>query len=284
MDERCRGLALAFTTRCIRTLASKHSPWPLDRLAPIVELAEPGDSLAQAFDTAYLVLARKYRCEYVYANTLAAKFGAARDGANAISGLRVFMSIADLVIADQHAAAYEIKTDLDDFARLELQLHSYSTCFEYVHVVTSPAKAQRAVDEAPDHIGVLTLSDTGSIAVTRPPSGGLSRIDQSTLFRVLRRDELLAILHRRFGYTADVPNGRIYHRLNELFMQLPIDTAYREFVTELRHRDLKKRLAAHDAGLPVSLCAAATGLTLTPTAWRRLGVLLQRSAHEFRVR
>lgn len=45
-------VALAFTTRCIRTLASRHAPWPLDRLAPIVEFAEPADTLAQAFDTA----------------------------------------------------------------------------------------------------------------------------------------------------------------------------------------------------------------------------------------
>lgn len=282
MDDRGRKLAQAFTTRCIRLLASKNHPMPLDRLAPLLDLAAPDATLAQAFDTAYHTLAHHYRCEYVYANTLITTMGQSPTNANAISGLHVFMSIADLVIANDHITAYEIKTDLDSFARLELQLHSYATCCEYVHLVTSPTKTTRALAEAPPHVGVITVDDGGAIEIVRAATGGLDRINRSTLFRVLRRDELLAILGRHFGYTVDVPNGRLYCRLNELFMQLPLDTAYAEFSAELRRRDLKKRLAAHDAGLPHSLRAAVTGLSLTPTAWRRLGALLQRPAATFR--
>lgn len=283
-DEQCRRLALAFSTRSIRALASKHNPWPLDRLAPLVDLADPGATLAEAFDTAYDVVTRNYRCEYVYANTVIHAHGTDPEKTNAITGMRAFVSIADLVIADEHAAAYEIKTDLDSFARLELQLHSYSTCFEHVHVVTSPAKTARAVEQTPDHVGVLTFDGEGCLTVARPPAGGLARIDRSAVFRVLRRDELVAILHRRLGYTVDVPNGRLHRRLNELFMTLSVETAYQEFVTALRERDVIKRRAARDAGLPRSLSAAAAGLALTPTAWRRLGEVLQRPAHEFRPR
>ncbi|MEX7469066.1 sce7726 family protein [Mycobacterium adipatum] len=272
---------MAFSTRSIRALASKHNPWPLDRLAPLVDLAGPGATLAEAFDTAYRVMAREYRCEYVYANAVIHAHGADPETANAITGLRVLVSIADLVIADQHAAAYEIKTDLDSFGRLALQLHSYSTCFEYVHVVTSAAKAERAVRETPGHVGVLALDGDGCLTVVRSPSGGLARIDRSAAFRVLRRDELVAILHRQMGYTVDVPNARLYRRLNELFMTLPVEIAYQEFVTALRERDLAKRRAARSAGLPGSLCAAAAGLALTPTAWGRLGEVLQRPAREF---
>ncbi len=282
MDEHGRKLAHAFTTRCIRLLASKNHPLPLARLAPLLDLAAPDATLGQAFDTAYQTLASDYRCEYVYANTLITSLGQTPNDTNAISGLHVFMSIADLVIANDHISAYEIKTDLDSFARLELQLHSYATCCENVYLVTSPTKTTRALAEAPPHVGVITLDAAGAIDVARTATGGLDRINQSTLFRVLRRDELLAILGRQFGYTVDVPNGRLYRRLNELFMQLPLDTAYAEFSTELRGRDLKKRLAAHDAGLPHSLRAAVTGLSLTPTAWRRLADLLHRPADTFR--
>ena len=279
-----RRLALAFSTRSIRALASKHNPWPLDRLVPVVDLADSGATLAEAFDIAYHVMAQDYRCEYVYANTVIRAHRTDRETANAIIGLRAFVSIADLVIADQHAAAYEIKTDLDSFDRLALQLHSYSTCFEHVHVVTSAAKSERAIRETPEHVGVLTRDGDGSLAVVRPPSGGVARIDRSAVFRVLRRDELVRILHRQMGYTVDVPNARLYRRLNELFMTLPVETAYQEFVTALRDRDLSKRRAARAAGLPSSLCAAAAGLTLTPTAWRRLGEVLQRPAREFSAR
>lgn len=282
MDDLGRQLARAFSTRCIRELAGKNNPWPRDRLAPIISLADPGATLAEAFDTAYARLARDYRCEYVYANSLISEAAASHGEINAISGLPVFMSIADLVITGERPTVYEIKTDLDSFARLELQLHSYGTCFEHVQVVTSPAKTARAVAETPAHVGVLTLTDTGAVEVARAPSGGLARIERSSLFRVLRRDELLAIMGRQFGYVLDVPNARIYQRLNALFMQLDVETAYREFVTELGRRDRIKRQAALDAGLPASLRAASAGLTLTPTAWRRLGALLQRPADEFR--
>lgn len=281
MDDLSRQLALGFTTRCIRQLAGKHNPWPRARLAPIIDHARPGATLAEAFDTAYARLTRDYRCEYVYTNSLITAAGSDNTEATAIIGLRVFMSIADLVIAGELPAVYEIKTDLDSFARLELQLHSYGTCFEHIHVVTSPAKTARALAETPGHVGVVTLTDTGAVDVARPPSGGLSRIQQSSLFRVLRRDELLAIAGRQFGYVLDVPSALVYQRLNALFMQLDVETAYREYVTELRRRDRTKRLAARDAGLPASLQAAAAGLTLTPTAWRRLGALLQRPAEDF---
>lgn len=283
MDECGRILAQAFTTRCIRGLASKSNPLPLARLAPLIDLAEPDATLAQAFDAAYRVLTHDYRCEYVYANTLTTTLGTDLTVTNAISGLRIFMSIADLVIADNQVSAYEVKTDLDSFARLELQLHSYGTCCEYVYLVTSPAKTARALAETPPHVGVLSLDAAGAIDTARAATGGLDRINQSTLFRVLRKDEHLAILGRQFGYTIDVQPARLWQRLNELFMQLPTDIAYAEFSAELRRRDLKKRLAAQGACLPESLRAAATGLALSPTAWYRLGALLARPAATLRV-
>ncbi|QFS94624.1 hypothetical protein FIV07_28015 (plasmid) [Mycobacterium sp. THAF192] len=282
MSDQYRRLASVFSTRCIRALASKHEPWPLDRLAPVVDLAGPGATLAEAFDTAYRLLVSGYRCECVYLNTVIQAHAGDHVEVNAIAGVRAFVSIADLVIAGERAAAYEIKTDLDSFARLELQLHSYSTCFEHIYVVTSLAKAARAERETARYAGIVTVDEHGDLTVVRRPADGLARIDRSALFRVLRRDELVAILQRQLGYTVDVPNGRLYRRLNELFMSLPTDTAYAEFVSTLRTRDVKKRAAAHDAGLPQSLRAAVAGLTLTPTAWRRLGAVMRRPVAEFR--
>lgn len=276
-----RELAAAFNTRCIRQLAGKHHPVPWDRLAAVLEHALPGDTLADAFDTAYAVLRREYRCEYVYATALISQAAGAGDVVNAMTGLPVFMSVADLVIAGERPVVYEIKSDLDGLGRLDLQLHSYATCFEHVVVLTSPAKLARVLADTPSHVGVSSLTEDDTVVAVRPPSGGLERIDLSALFRVLRRDELLNIMGRRLGYEQDVPNTRIYRRLNGLFMQLDVETAYHEFVTELARRDQRKRQAARDAGLPVSLRAAAAGLSLTPTAWRRLGALLRRPADKF---
>ena len=289
-----RALALAFTTRTIRRLAAQHHPLPSDRLAPVVELAGPDDTLGDAFDLAYAELASQYRCEYVFANSLIDRLSAVppdarhalapRSTSNTISGLRVSMSIADLIVADKSAAAYEIKTGLDSFTRLDMQMLCYRRCFEYVNVVTTRQKARRAAAQTAAHVGVVTLTDDGALDVVRAAAGGLSRIDMSALFRVLRRGELLTILGRRVGYSIDVPSAQIYRRLNALFMQLPLDTAYDEFVAALRERDLRSRQAARDAQLPASLSAAASGLSLTPPGWRRLAAQLGCPAHEFRTR
>lgn len=279
-----RALALAFTTRTIRQLAAQHHPLPSDRLAPVAELAGPDDTLGNAFDLAYAELASRYRCEYVFANSLIHTLSALRSTSNAISGVRVSMSIADLIVADKSAAAYEIKTGLDSFTRLDMQMLCYSKCFEYVNVVTTRQKASRAAAQTAAHIGVVTLTDDGALDVVRSAAGGLSRLDISSLFRVLRRGELLTILGRHVGYSIDVPSAQIYRRLNALFMQLPLDTAYGEFVAALRERDLRSRQAARDAQLPASLSAAASGLSLTPPGWRRLAAQLGRPAHEFRTR
>ena len=286
-------------------LAGKHHPVPWDRLAAVLEHAAPGDTMAGAFDTAYAVLRSEYRCEYVYATALISQAARADEVVNAMTGLPVFMSVADLVIASERPVVYEIKTDLDGLGRLDLQLHSYATCFEHVVVLTSPAKLARVLAATPSHVGVSTLTDNDTVVAVRPPSDGLGRIDRSALFRVLRRDELLNILARRLGYEQDVPNTRIYRRLNGLFMQLDVETAHHEFVTELARRDQRKRQAARDAGLPVSAgrrgrtepdanllaaarCAAAPPRRGVPAAWshrrRRVNRPLPDQARERRAR
>ena len=136
--------------------------------------------------------------------------------------------------------------------------------------------------ELPDHVGVLSVASNTNLHLVRPAAGGTSRLDMTSLFRVLRQNERLAILHRQFGYTIDVPSAQLYRRTAELFMRLPVDTAYREFEMELRNRDVRSRTATQAAVLPHSLTGAAAGLTLSAVAWRRLGALLQCPAGQLR--
>lgn len=278
-----RLVAQGFSTRVIRELARPRGPWPLDRIQAVIDCADRSSSLADAFDAAYTLLERQYRCEYVIKNALIQQRTdvAESRSVNAFVGLPVRMSIADVVVVDEHATAYEIKTDLDSFTRLDLQLFDYSMCFEHVYVVTSETKGLRALDAAPSHVGVLLTTDTGAISVARAAQTNHDRLDQSSLFRILRKNERLAIAQRHYGYVVDVPSARLYQRLAGLFAQLPLEIAYREFVTELRTRDSRCRQAAREANLPQSLRAAAYAVALSPLAWRRLGIALQRPAADF---
>ncbi|KDP00471.1 sce7726 family protein [Mycobacterium avium subsp. hominissuis] len=278
MTATARELASAFSTRVVRELSKPHPAlWARERIVPIAELVDADAPLRLAFEAAHAQLASTYRCEYVYKAAVIKQAIATEPSAHAMTGLPVFLSIADVAVAGEAASAFEIKTDLDSFTRLELQVLSYSRCFEYVHVVTSEAKAARVLDALPEHVGVRALDDDSlTLTTARPASGGHSRLDPVSLFRVLRQSERLAVLHRQLEYTADVPSALLYRRTAELFTSLPIDAAYQEFVTELRHRDARQRAAAAAAALPASLAAAAAGLTLSAVAWQRLGQLLQK--------
>ncbi|MGV9797345.1 sce7726 family protein [Mycobacterium sp. NPDC003449] len=200
--QHARQLAQAFSTRVIRERSYQHRPLPLDRLQPLLDLVDDSAPLRDAFEAAYTLVRNNYRCEYIYKNTLVEGLTAAD---NAIIELPVQMSIADTVIINDTASAYEIKTDLDSFSRLELQLFSYSFCFEHVNVVTSEARAPRAAAEIPDHVGVLALTTAGELAVVRAARADYARLNQVAMFRVLRKDERLAILQRQLDYTIDAP-------------------------------------------------------------------------------
>ncbi|MBE5477772.1 hypothetical protein E3G68_005105 [Mycobacteroides abscessus] len=280
MTTSARELAAAFSTRVVRELSKPHpASWATERVAPVAELVDGDVPLRHAFDAAHEQLTNNYRCEYVYKSAVIKQALDAEPHAHPMTGLPVFLSIADVVVAGEAAAAFEIKTDLDSFARLDLQMRSYSRCFEYVHVVTSESKATRVLDAVPEHVGVQALGkDPATLTTVRPASGGPSRLDPVSLFRVLRQNERLTVLHRQLGYTPDVPSALLYRRTAELFTTLPLDVAYQECVTELRHRDARQRRAAAAAALPASLAAAAAGLTLSAVAWHRLGQLLQQPA------
>lgn len=276
-----RDLAQAFSTRVIRELSrSTPSRWAWERLSPLVDLVGADEPLSAAFEAAYERLLREYRCEYVYKTALIGQALASDPTANTMTALPVFMSIADIVVAGETARAYEVKTDLDSFARLDLQVLSYSRCFEHVYVVTSAKKVGRALVEVPDYVGILTFDSSTTLTEARPACGGVSRLDITTLFRVLRQSERLAVLDRQLGYRIDVPPALLYRRTAELFTGLSIECAYTEFVAELNQRDAGQRTVIQEIGLPRSLIAAAAGLSLSVVGWRRLGAALQQPLTE----
>ncbi|WP_454232230.1 sce7726 family protein [Mycolicibacterium fortuitum] len=273
-----QALAQAFSTATIRQMARSATILP-HRLVPVLDGADPRDTLSTAFDCSYTTLTRDYRNEYVYKNTLlrhAASAAAPRGSFNALLELPTGQAVADIVAVGATAVAYEIKTDLDTLGRLDLQLGEYSRCFEYVNVVASPARAIRIAERTAEHVGVLAVESTGALTTLRTPSSHSQQISHSCLFRILRRGEILAILQRQMGYQPDVPAAKLWSRTAGLFTQIPIDIAHREFVEELRYRDHKSVAQAQAIGLPESLYTNAYALKLARPAWRRLQVHLNR--------
>lgn len=65
-------------------------------------------------------------------------------------------SRVDMCKVNGHSAAYEIKTDLDTFDRLEGQLRDYFDVFETVYVVTSDIRWRELPSYVPDECGIYS--------------------------------------------------------------------------------------------------------------------------------
>lgn len=78
----------------------------------------------------------------------------------AIFELPVINSRADLCKINSGSIAYEIKTDLDSFTRLEKQLNDYYQIFDEVFVICSTNRLKEMVARIPNETGVFSYKIT----------------------------------------------------------------------------------------------------------------------------
>ncbi|OPF56347.1 hypothetical protein BH721_01270 [Clostridium baratii] len=69
-------------------------------------------------------------------------------------------SRADLCNFNKYSTAYEIKTDLDNFLRLNKQVNDYSEIFEEVYIICSKHNLSNISKLVPIHCGIYTYSLT----------------------------------------------------------------------------------------------------------------------------
>lgn len=269
-----RRLASVFSTRVFRALAAEHHEDIAARLTPLMTIGGADTAtLGERFEEAHRALVADYRSEYVFKNTLVSKivFGKHSPAtASAILEMPMGDSEADLLVLNGTSTVYEIKTDLDQFTRLNGQLSDYCTHADRVHVVTSDAKAAAAENRIPSNVGVLALKRSGALSTIRPATSNLDRLRHEHLFRMLRRNEAAALLRDSIGYTPDVPTGYLSERMGELFNEFNIADAHRFVVGQLRQRGRTAAALTSTDQFPTSLRALAYGTELSRVGRERL--------------
>lgn len=110
--------------------------------------------------------------------------------------LPVGESRADLCKVNGHSTAYEIKTDLDTFYRLEKQLSDYYDVFDYVYVITSDARWQSLPDYVPQECGIYSYHQK------RDGRYAFTLRQHSVLNHNLDSEKQLAIMPKRDLLTA----------------------------------------------------------------------------------
>lgn len=228
--------------------------------------------MADIFNAAHDKLRRDYRNEYVFKNAVVSNvvFGRHRPTtASAILELPVGSSFADVAVFNGTSTVYEIKTDLDSFARLDSQVADYSTRVEFVHVVVSDARVGAAERHVPDHVGVLALRRNGSFTQVRPAQSNGARLRSDHIFGMLRRAEAEHVVGTAALSAVSGPAER-WEALRSAFAALDPADAHRGAVDALRLRGMQAARVASHADLPRSARALAYSATLSKSAGERL--------------
>lgn len=221
--------------------------------------------LRDFFDKAYKILFRSYRNEYVYKNAIAQKLLMGVHSLNTTSMLTEFRTgscKADVVLLNGTGAVYEIKSAYDSLERLNRQIEAYRKVFDNINVITSYSQLGKVKETVGEEIGLMILTDRGTIQTIQKPISLKERVQPSVIFDSLRRNEYEWIIRKHFGNIPKVPNARIYQECRGLFCSLTPVVAHDEMVTALKKRGNSKRLHEFVNGVPDSLKAASLSCKL----------------------
>ncbi len=199
-----------------------------------------GKDNRQLISEIYTVLRKEYRNEYFYKNTILNKLllGVHKPTTTtALTEISVGKSKADFVLINGRAIVYEIKTELDNFDRLETQISNYFKAFTHVSILTAEDHGdalQKRLSSSP--AGICILTKKGTIKERKRPEEYVENLNKDTMFRVLRIQEYERIIEKHFGACPDVSQFEYYRVCKQLFCQLDTGVAHEEFVNCLKRR------------------------------------------------
>ncbi|WP_206781370.1 sce7726 family protein [Bacillus thuringiensis] len=204
----------------------------------------------------YDILAKQYRNEFFFKNTLFNKLVLGKYSLNttsAFSEMIVGKSKADFVLINGNKSkVYEIKTDLDNLERLVNQVEDYSRAFSEIYVVTSEKNyypVYKVIKELNPSIGIIVLTDRIHLSVRKQALENDTNLEHEVLFKLLRKKEYEEILLLKFGLLPDVKPVQYFKACLYWFKKLDVKEAQ-----NLVLQQLKKRIVIEDdkvlKGLP----------------------------------
>ncbi|WP_244122761.1 sce7726 family protein [Burkholderia metallica] len=256
--ERLRLLARMFTRPVFADIA-RSGNWEtaLRFLAEHGLLtAAKGQPLASLFESAWLEIRRSYRNEFVYKTEIASRIVFGRHSPNTASlhvELPVGRSIVDVAVFNGTSTAYEIKTEFDTPRRLTTQTSDYLTAFDRVCLVTHPRHAENYAELVDPRVGVLVLTQRGSLRQIREPLTNRNNVSSRTIFCCLQKAEYIDAVSIKTGVPVAKPSGIIQAYCSDVFREFTPLEAHAIFVDALRKRKTDGETVRFVTALPESL-------------------------------
>ncbi len=199
-----------------------------------------GKDNQQLITEIYKILKNGYRNEYYYKNTLLNKLLLGVHSLNtttALTEVPVYKSKADFILINGKAVVYEIKTELDNFDRLDSQINDYFKAFNYVTVVTSESNYQAVENRlSSTPVGIYVLTERNSISKKKKPIENNEYLDLKVIFKILRKNEYEEILKSHYGYLPNVSQFNYYKACMDMFCKIDTQLVYKMFLKELKKR------------------------------------------------
>lgn len=236
---------------------SNHSIWELLLSDSSIKEQLEGLSLLQAFDYLYRIINKNYKNEYVFKNTIAHKILKGRhklsSNVSYINEFHVLNSICDIAIFNGTSTAYEIKTEMDSFDRLESQLVDYKKIFSKIYIVTVQSKTKFMINNLPSEIGIIELTSRNNLSTIREACSSFEELSHAAMLSSLKYSEMLVMMKNLFDYEPSRSPKKTKQDCINLFESMPINYAHDCFVKILRQRCLNKSEKELIERLPYSL-------------------------------
>ncbi|MBD8240300.1 sce7726 family protein [Pseudomonas fluorescens] len=259
-----RELSKIFSTNCVEDLARGNVGRVADVAQYYVENLPKFFTPADVYEVCYKDLSKNYRFEYFFKNVVANKILLGRhrlSAATLIPEFRVENNKADCVVLNGNSTCYEIKTDLDNFSRLNAQLSAYEKIFDKTYVVVAEAHRNYALKNICEDVGVIVLTSQNRLSEVRPAKFVVGSIDAKVLIRSLRKSEYYSIARKMESAPVGLTNTEVFSWCEDVFLRADAVFLRSEFCKTLkRSRGLNKGFSL---SLPRSLLMASVSVNLS---------------------
>lgn len=259
-----RELSKIFSTNCVEELARGNVGRVADVAQVYVESLPRFFTPADVYEVCYKDLSKNYRFEYFFKNVVANKILLGRhklSTATLVPEFRVENSKADCVVLNGNSTCYEIKTDLDNFTRLNDQLSAYEKIFDKTYVVVAEGHRDYALKNIFEDVGVIVLTSQNRLSEVRPAKVVTGAIDAKVLIRSLRKDEYFSIARQMEGAPIGLTNTEVFSWCESVFLRADADLLRSQFCKTLKvSRGLNKNFSL---SLPRSLLMASVSVSLS---------------------
>jgi|GEM_PF-1289251 len=195
------------------------------------------------YEAAFQALCTHHRYEYVYKSLLFKRIILGAHSTRTASMLQEFRlgsSKVDAFVVNGICTSYEVKTEFDNFDRLERQVDDYLKYSDEVYVIGAKSNAEALARRLPELVGVKYLNRKGYFSTVRSAVRLSPVYSAQTAASLLTASELKRIARKFTSDVDDWPNTEVVRSSRDVLENINSEQTKHLVLNELRNRGVRK--------------------------------------------